>query len=1004
MLRRFSRQQPTSGWYRVATSKRFQSVPERRNLHKYDSYLSGASAAYIDELFLKFKKDPNAVDESWREIFEHPLIASYDSPTLNAPLRVVAEGGDQQASDASAVGVHLSLFDCARLIWMIQAFEDRGHLAANLDPLDHNRPDDSTKCTRIPTRKVRDNLGLSLESFAFTPDEFDKVVKVGFQQDVGGLLDTRTQPMTIRQLHATLTRIYCNNVGYEFTHIINEEQAKFLRDNIESERDPLDPLHKKFSTADKQWILNQLGSAVFFEDYFTRKHSDQKRFGLDGGESLVVGLMALLNRAADCGTQQVILGMAHRGRLSLLHHICGKPFEVILKEFTGIKGAELEPFKMQADVKYHLGHRSNMPTRNGKVLDVEMLPNPSHLEAVNPFVQGKVKAAQFEFGKEGHKRVLPIELHGDAAFSGQGVVYETMGISEVLNYHTGGTIHVVVNNQIGFTTDPKSSRSSAYCTDLGRTFQCPIFHVNSDCPEDVVRVFELAGNFRNTFHKSVVIDLVCYRRNGHNENDDPTMTQPVMYAKVKSTPHIFARYADTLVQQNVMTKDQVTEIQRQFKAHYDALAKKVSTVKYAQYLLDTIPPSWKKMKYSNETGSLLDASITAEKLAPVIAALKTLPEGFKLHEKLKTIIDRRNDGLAKGKDIEWGTAEALALGSLLQEGYHVRISGQDVERATFSQRHAVFHDQSTNHTYCQLANISATQAPITITNSPLSEFGVLGYDAGYALHNPNSLVMWEAQFGDFANGATVIFDQFLSAAETKWNQQHSVIVSMPHGYDGNGPEHSSGRIERFLQGVSEDAETPALSISERHQRCNWEVTFPSTPAQYFHLLRRHMRRDFRKPLINFFSKQFLRAPNVSTLNEIVSGSFQPLIGDPSVPPSRARRVVLCTGQIYHLLNHHRHEVKSTDVAIIRIEQLAPFPVAEVLEILKEYPTQELMWAQEEPKNMGAFWHVQERIEAYTNGRRELIYNGRATSASPSTGFKYVHTHEQSAILSTAFAH
>lgn len=949
-------------------------------------------------MYLRFKKDRSAVDACWQEIFDSSDVANFEVSILKQPIRVISDGEGNTTDVGSSVSQ--SLADCARLTWMILAFEERGHLCAQTDPLSLS---DELHAERAPTRKYRP-LSLELESFGFTPAEFDRVVKVGFQAEAGGILDTSTPPMTIRQLHDRLKRIYCGNVGYEFSHIADDAQSRFLRENIESERDSADPLHRAMSNQDKLHILDRLGSAVFFEDYFFRKHNSQKRFGLDGGESLVLGLSSLINRAADHGVGEVVLGMAHRGRLNILHHICGKPFEVIFKEFLGVEADELKPFKLQSDVKYHLGFGSSSKTRNGKDVYVEMLPNPSHLEAVNPVVQGKARAAQFHHGAEGQKRVLPIELHGDAAFSGQGVVFETMCISEVGGYHTGGTIHVVTNNQIGFTTDPKCSRSSAYCTDLGRTFQCPIFHVNGDCPEEVVRVFELAANFRNQFGKSVVIDLVCYRRNGHNESDDATMTQPLMYKLIKNTPHIFNRYGATLVKDGVITEDALKAKAQSFKTHYNETAKKVENVKYADVLRGNIPDRWKNTAYSDATGEVNpNTAVTVQQLEPVIKALNTLPEGFAVHPKIKAIIDRRTKGLAGGAEgIDWGAAEALALGTLMQEGYHVRISGQDVERATFSQRHAVLHDQKTNQTYTQLANISPTQAPLTITNSPLSEYGVLGFDMGYALYDPKQFVMWEAQFGDFANGATIIFDQFLSAGESKWNQQQAVVVSLPHGYDGNGPEHSSGRLERFLQSVSEDVETPALSINERHHQCNWEVTFPSTPAQYFHLIRRHVGRNFRKPWVNFFSKQFLRAPNLSTVEELTSGTFQPVIADLSVPASKARRVVLCTGQIYHILNKHRNDTKNTDVALVRVEQLAPFPVAEVQSLLKEYDGVELMWAQEEPKNMGAFWHVEARVEAYTNGSRTLKYNGRAVSASPSTGFKYVHEYEQNEIKRAAF--
>ncbi|EPY32570.1 2-oxoglutarate dehydrogenase E1 component [Angomonas deanei] len=603
---------------------------------------------------------------------------------------------------------------------------------------------------------------------------------------------------------------------------------------------------------------------------------------------MIVGLLSLLETSAALGVEKMNLGMAHRGRLNVLYHVVGKPFDIILKEFVGIKGEELAPFEMQSDVKYHLGSHSKLKFRNGREMLTEMLANPSHLEAVNPLVQGYTRADQDERGEGGIDKVIPIEIHGDAAFSGQGVAFESMCMSEVASHSTGGTIHVVCNNQIGFTTDPKSSRSSAYCTDLGRVYGCPILHVNGDSPEDVVRVFQFAAEFRAKFHKSVVIDLVCYRRYGHNENDDPSITQPLMYSRIRQMPHVFRRYSDQLISEGVVTSQEVTNksiVEKERFGSYQELAEKVN---YAEYLKESIPTKWKTMKHSDEMGkvSFEPTAITKETVDKVAKALKTYPDGFQPHPKLKNVLDRRVETLEQGKGIEWGTAEALAFGSLLLEGHNVRITGEDVERGTYAQRHAVVHNVEKEGSYTPLEHVGEGQGRFRITNSPLSEYACMGYAAGYSIFDPNQLVMWEAQYGDFANGAAIIFDQFLSSGETKWNQPQSCVVSLPHGFDGKGPEHSSGRLERFLQMCNEDELTPALTVEERHHRVNWECVLPTTPAQYFHLLRRHLKRDFRKSLIIFFSKQYLRAPNVSNLEEFTSGSFLPVIPDATVPPAR----------------------------------------------------------------------------------------------------------------------
>ncbi|KAG8344784.1 2 oxoglutarate dehydrogenase N terminus ansketolase pyrimidine binding domain [Trypanosoma vivax] len=972
------------------------NVPPRRPLFENDNFLSGTSARYIESIYDSWKADRSSVNESWDAVFSSSERQSLNKPILSSPIRVLSTNCEDVCGSVQ------SLDDCARLTLMIRAFEDYGHLAATTDPLGC----DNDPVHRSPDLGFKKQIRLDLKSFGFSPEDYERVVRVGFRKELGGLMDTSSRAMTIKGLHQYLTKCWCGNVGYELTHIDDSNTVRFVREAVECDGGVYNPLRRSLPSEERLWVWDLVASAVHFEDFFKRKYTTQKRFGCDGAESLIVGLRSLTEAASIHGVEKINLCMAHRGRLNVLYNVIGKSFPVILKEFVGVTGPELEPFKVQSDVKYHLGARSSMKTRNGKAVTMELLANPSHLEAVNPVLQGYTRAAQLMYESDGHKKVLPVEVHGDAAFSGQGIAFETMCISEVPKFSTGGTVHVVVNNQIGFTTDPNCSRSSAYCTDLGRAFHCPILHVNGDSPEDVARVFAFAVDFRSKFGKSIVIDLVCYRRYGHNENDDPTITQPLLYKQVHATPDVFARYSESLLADGLITPEDREAKCKEKKELYGKFQEEAAKVVYADYLRSNIPELWKGMRYSDQLGhvTLEPTAVPRAKLQAVIDSLKVVPDGFVVNPKLKAVLDHRVQSLEKGVGIDWGAAEALAFGSLLLEGTHVRVMGQDVERGTFAHRHAVLHDQIKEGTYTPLDHIDGGKASFIITNSPLNEYGVLGYASGYSLVDPNALVIWEAQFGDFANGAAIIFDQFLSSAESKWNQQQAVVVALPHGFDGRGAEHSSGRIERFLQGVSEDVDTPAYSAHERSHRVNMEVAFPSTPAQYFHLLRRHVRRNFRKPLVLFFSKQFLRAPNESTMEEITSGTFCSVIGDASVPPERARRLVLCTGQIYHILHKYRGANNcGHDVALVRLEELAPFPVAEVQKLLLDYRDAELMWAQEEPRNQGAFYHVESRIDYYTEGKRDLLFAGRGIAATPSTAFKSVHEAEERHICEVVFS-
>lgn len=953
-------------------------------LNAEESYLNGTNADFIDAQYFKWRADPNSVEASWQTAFA-----------------AIEKAGP------SAVSGSQSLADCTRLVWLIQAFEERGHLNAKIDPLDFfNRSVRGHANT--PSRKTPDVLDISLEKFGFTAADYDRVVNVGFVSNAGGLFGDSNQTMTIKQLYDTLTATYCNTIGYEFSHIEDHRIVQWMRDYIANTNGD-SPLHQKFTPEERKDILKGIAEGVLFEDLLARKYQTKKRFGLDGGESFIVGLTAMLEESSKHGVEEAIAVMAHRGRLNSLLNIFGKPLNAILKEFKGVGAEDLTPYTIQSDVKYHLGSRVTRTFgKSDKPVTVELVANPSHLEAANPVVQGKVKASQVFRGDTTGKHVMPIEIHGDAAFAGQGVVFETMAMSEIGKYHTGGTMHLVINNQIGFTTDPLSSRSTDHCTDLGRLYGCPIFHVNGDCPEDVVRVFRAAAQFRAKFNRSVVVDFVCYRRNGHNESDVPSLTQPLLYSKIAAHPDVLTLYGKRLIEAGIVTNEEYNALKAQVREPLNKAFDYVNEndFAYGAYLKTCVPETWRDYALSDGTPVMEKTATTPEALAPVIKALGTLPEGFAPHPTIAKILQRRDHTLATGTGIEWGTAEALAFGTLLQSGHHVHVSGQDAERATFSQRHSVLHDQKDGSLYTQLANISKEQSPVTIVNSPLSEYAAVGFETGYALHHPKTLAVWEAQFGDFANGAQIMFDQFLSAGETKWNTLYAPVISLPHGYDGQGPEHSSGRLERFLQLSAEPVDIPALSVVERHHKVNIEVTAPTTPAQYFHLLRRHVLRNFRKPLFNFFSKGFLRevvgCNNTSTIADLCGeNGFQAVIGDSEVAPSAASRVIFCSGQIYHKLYMARAKAGAKHIALVRVEQLSPFPVAELKSVLEQYNTQEIVWCQEEPQNMGAFWHVEERFDVLTNGKRELRYAGRPPCASPATGYKYAHEWEQDTLIKAA---
>ena len=818
---------------------------------------------------------------------------------------------------------------------------------------------------------------------------------------VGGFLALDQPPTTLRDLYAKLQVVYGNKIGWEYMHISDSERLLWLRKRIET------PDVKRLTISHGD-VLHHLAKAELFEKFLQIKFANVKRFGLDGSEVLIPGMIEMLEKSSDLGVESVVMGMAHRGRLNVLANVCGKKFGAIFGEFQGGNQDELE--FGSGDVKYHLGLSEKRQMRNGKMLNISLSANPSHLEAVNPVVMGKTRAKQLFTGDTDRSKTLSVLIHGDASFSGQGVCFEAMGLNDLNDYTVGGTIHVIINNQIGFTTDPLSSRSTPYCSDLGKAFCAPVFHVNADATEEVIRVFKLAAEWRSKWKSDVVIDLICYRRYGHNESDEPAFTQPIMYKKIAAHPTQLKIYGDRLIEQGIMTKKELGEaievVNQMLKEEY----KNIDSYKPKgpSGRAEWLESFWTGFKSPTQKARNTGTAVSAETLRAVSHELNTIPKNFTPHAAVLRQIEARHKAVESGAGIDWSTAEALAFATLLSEGNHVRLSGQDVERGTFSQRHSVIHDQITGDKLCTLGQYSGSKGECTIVNSSLSEFGVLGYELGYSMEAPNQLVIWEAQFGDFANTAQVIFDQFLSAGEMKWYRQSGLVVNLPHGYDGAGPEHSSGRMERMLQMTNEPEEDPETDCVAAIQKCNWQVVFPTTPAQYFHLLRRQVHRNFRKPLILFFAKSTLRAPNVSTIEDLTSPSeFKTVLEDEVVDASKVRKVILCTGQIWHTLNAQRNKKGVDDIALVRVEQVAPFPWAEVRSAIQSYPASAtLQWAQEEPRNMGAWTFVSVRIENLLEGiddKRVLEYNGRDAAAATATGLAKLHEMEQEKLIADAFA-
>ena len=935
------------------------------------SFLSGPNAAFIAELYARYAEDPGAVAPDWRRFFAdlpddaravlRDLRGASWSPTRPG---IIANGA--AAAPAAALGVdtlRAAATDSVRALMLIRAYRVRGHLEANLDPLG------------LKPREPHPEL--DPRSYGFTEADMDRPI---FIDNVLGL-----ETATLRQIVQIVRETYCGNIGIEYMHIQDPPQKAWIQERIESIRN-----HTMFTEKGKCAILARLTEAELFERFLDRRYTGTKRFGIDGGESTIPALEQILKRGSQLGIDEVVIGMAHRGRLNVLANVIGKPFAAIFSEFQG-NPANPEDVQGSADVKYHLGTSSDREF-DGKIVHLSLTANPSHLEAVNTVVLGKARAKQLQKGPSGRDQVMALLLHGDAAFAGQGLVAETLDLSELKGYRTGGTIHFIVNNQIGFTTNPVHSRSGPYCSDVAKMIQAPIFHVNGDDPEAVVHVARIATEYRQQFKKDVVVDMFCYRRYGHNESDEPAFTQPLMYRRIAQHPTARAMYADRLVAEGVLARNEVermtTDFQSRLESEFEA------AVSYKPNKADWLEGAWSGLEIASGDERRGRTAVDGETLREVGRALATVPEGFNANRKIVRLLDAKKRMFDSGDGIDWATAEALAFGTLLIEGAAVRLSGQDCARGTFSQRHAALIDQETEHRYLPLNHIRAGQAQIEVIDSPLSEAGVLGFEYGYSLAEPKTLVVWEAQFGDFANGAQVIIDQFISSGEAKWLRMCGLTLLLPHGHEGQGPEHSSARVERYLQLCGED---------------NMQVVNCTTPANYFHALRRQLHRNFRKPLIVFTPKSLLRHKLcVSSLADMQPGtSFHRVMYDNEklCEDAAVKRVVLCSGKVYFDLFEERARRGQTDLLFLRLEQLYPFPRKALLGELARFPEAEVVWCQEEPKNMGAWTFAAPEIEAVmaetSTRHRRPIYVGRPAAAAPATGLLRRHNREQAQLIDAA---
>ena len=951
------------------------------------SAMSGANAQFISQLYAKWVSAPDSVDPDFAALFAalndearsvltdavgaswapNPNIFERSSESQLAPSSAGgAAARSLKPADGSA-GSRAATVDSIRALMLIRAYRVRGHLEAQLDPLN--------------LKPFEHHSELDPATYGFTEADMDRPI---FIDRVLG-----RETATLREIIAILRASYCGVLAIEFMHIQDPTQKSWLQRRIEGA-----PWMTMFNDQYKAKILRQLTEADTFENFCQRRYVGTKRFGLEGGETTIPALHAIIETAADNGVKEIAIGMPHRGRLNTLVNIVQKPLTALFSEFGG-ESAKPNDVQGSGDVKYHLGTSTDINI-NGNQVHLSLQPNPSHLEAVDPVVVGKIRARQDMSGDTSRRTAMAVVMHGDAAFAGQGVVYETLAMSQLIGYRTGGSVHLVVNNQIGFTTVPAHAFSGLYCTDVAKAVQSPILHVNGDHPEAVVFAARLATEFRMEFAVDVVIDLVCYRRHGHNENDEPAFTQPIMYKAIKAQKTTRALYAERLATEGSVSAERAQEILETYnkkleEAYQGAQAYKVNKA-------DWLEGHWSGLGQANEEDEYEEQATAAplEQLREVGAALARPPENFDLNPKILRQLEAKKQMIDSGEGIDWATGEALAFGTLMLDGNRVRLSGEDVQRGTFSHRHAVLIDQTNQNEYVPLNNISEKQARIEIFNSLLSEVGVLGFEYGYAISDPGVLVLWEAQFGDFANGAQVIIDQFIASGESKWLRMCGLTLLLPHGQEGQGPEHSSARLERYLQ----------LCAERNMTVCNL-----STPANYFHALRRQLKRNFRKPLVVMTPKSLLRHKlAVSTLDEFnESSGFKFVIPetDELVQPDQVKRVVLCSGKVYYDLLTERRERGIKDVAIVRLEQFYPFPVKGLKAAIETYTMAEVVWCQEEPENNGGWTFVDRRIEAVLTCldgvAKRPRYVGRSAAASPATGLAKTHIAEQAALVNEALS-
>ena len=967
------------------------------------SFMQGHNAEYLEQLYARYANDPNAVDEAWQAFFSQlgdsevevkkeasgPSWARPDWPPVpNDDLTSALTGewpdepaprevGQKIAAKAKAEGVEISdeviqraVLDSVRALMLIRAYRIRGHLIADLDPLG------------LRDQPYRPEL--DPKSYGFTETDMDRPI---FIDNVLGL-----QIASVREILDIVRRTYCGTFALQYMHISNPDEANWLKERIEGYGKEI-----SFTREGRKAILKKMVEAEGLEKYLHVKYMGTKRFGLDGGESLIPAMEQIIKRGGQLGVQDIIIGMPHRGRLSVLANVMGKPYRAIFNEFQG-GSFKPEDVDGSGDVKYHLGASSDREFDGNKV-HLSLTANPSHLEAVNPVVLGKARAKQDQLNDTDRTKVLPVLLHGDAAFAGQGVVAECFGLSGLKGHRTGGTMHIVVNNQIGFTTAPHFSRSSPYPTDIALMVEAPIFHVNGDDPEAVVHAARVATEFRQKFHKDVVLDIICYRRFGHNEGDEPMFTNPIMYKKIKKQKTTLSLYTETLVKDGLMPEGEIEDMKAAFQAY---LADEFEAgTNYKPNKADWLDGKWAHLDRHDDNYQRGTTAISEETYNDLGRALTTAPADFPLHKTVQRLLDAKAKMFETGTGFDWATAEALAFGSLLTEGFPVRLSGQDSARGTFSQRHSALINQDTEERYYPLNNIRKGQARYEVIDSMLSEYAVLGFEYGYSLAEPNALTLWEAQFGDFANGAQIMFDQFISSGESKWLRMSGLVCLLPHGYEGQGPEHSSARLERFLTMCGQD---------------NWIVANCTTPANYFHILRRQLHRTFRKPLILMTPKSLLRHKlAVSKAEEFITGSsFHRVLWDDAqygnsetelAPDDKIKRVVMCSGKVYFDLLEERDARGIDDVYLMRFEQFYPFPAQSAVKELERFKNAEMVWCQEEPKNQGAWSFIEPNIEWVLQRIGARItrpeYAGRPAAASPATGLASQHKAQQSALIDAA---